>query len=448
MAFARVNLGWVLLHSGQFQEAGPLIQAGIDAYTRLKDQQLLAFSYLIRADWLFETGERAAAEQLLLAQCLPEFSQIGDLWGVAVSRQRLGRIASLKASEAEARTYLQDAVDLFQGAGDRYGCSSTTLWLAKLARQSGAGQRAEVLLRAGLELALPMGVNDLIRAAYYELGQLYLAKEKRATAAIYFAAATYYGARCGAYRLDRLLTDLAPHRSWITAQLGSPSEPLEDYVSPLSLAELTDHWRTLPTPDAVLSNPGVAPGREVPESSFLQKVREVAEQELHDPDFSVQDLSQAMHLSHSQLHRKLKHLRGQSITQFVRDLRMEKATTLLTETDQPVTTIAYEDRLRDPGSSGPPDRNDKPRLFLLLRIRLLDTACIPLYAYCNYWTRLAQPLRSSVPGGDIGIRNHSPISILKYGYADRNQNPGRTPHRHPRNGPAPVQSFLHRPAGL
>lgn len=74
---------------------------------------------------------------------------------------------------------------------------------------------------------------------------------------------------------------------------------------------------------------------------YLKEVVEKLLDRLDDSAFGVPELSDAMHLSRSQLHRKIKSLTGHSTGQFMRVVRLEKAHELLKTTNLNVTEVAY-----------------------------------------------------------------------------------------------------------
>lgn len=78
------------------------------------------------------------------------------------------------------------------------------------------------------------------------------------------------------------------------------------------------------------------------EDAFVQKVRELVEAHLDDPDFSIEEVSRAIFLSRTQVHRKLKALTGLSTGHFIRSVRLQHALHLLRATSKSVTEIAYE----------------------------------------------------------------------------------------------------------
>ncbi|GHB58271.1 ATP-binding protein [Persicitalea jodogahamensis] len=75
---------------------------------------------------------------------------------------------------------------------------------------------------------------------------------------------------------------------------------------------------------------------------FLEKAVALVEAHLADSSFSVEEFSQAMQVSRTQLHRKLKALTGQNSTEFVRNLRLRRAAALLSTGEFTVSEVAYQ----------------------------------------------------------------------------------------------------------
>lgn len=78
------------------------------------------------------------------------------------------------------------------------------------------------------------------------------------------------------------------------------------------------------------------------EDAFLKKLRLTIEAHLGEEEFSVEDLSREMSLDRTQIHRKLKALTNLSTSLFIRQIRLQKALTLVRETDLNISEIAYE----------------------------------------------------------------------------------------------------------
>ena len=74
---------------------------------------------------------------------------------------------------------------------------------------------------------------------------------------------------------------------------------------------------------------------------FLQQAMKVIEENLDKADFNIEEFAAAMNISKTVLHKKFKMLIGQTPNQFIRAVRIRKASELLESTDLSVTEIAY-----------------------------------------------------------------------------------------------------------
>jgi signal transduction histidine kinase/DNA-binding response OmpR family regulator len=84
------------------------------------------------------------------------------------------------------------------------------------------------------------------------------------------------------------------------------------------------------------------------EEAFLQKLRLEVEQLLNHPNLDVSLLCRSMGMSRTQLHRKLSAVAAMSTTQFIRNVRYQKAKQLLRKTDLSIAEIAYDVGFSDP----------------------------------------------------------------------------------------------------
>ncbi|MEQ9441252.1 MAG: ATP-binding protein [Cyclobacteriaceae bacterium] len=75
---------------------------------------------------------------------------------------------------------------------------------------------------------------------------------------------------------------------------------------------------------------------------FLKQAVAVIEQQLSNPNFTVEQWQQTLGLSRMHLHRKLKALTNQSATEFIRTYRLKRAAQLLTQHADQVSQIAYQ----------------------------------------------------------------------------------------------------------
>lgn len=81
---------------------------------------------------------------------------------------------------------------------------------------------------------------------------------------------------------------------------------------------------------------------------FLQKLMKVVHPRINDAELSVADLCDAVHLSNTHVNRKLKALTGKTPSQFIREIRLQKALELLQTTDDTISEIAYQVGFNDP----------------------------------------------------------------------------------------------------
>ena len=75
--------------------------------------------------------------------------------------------------------------------------------------------------------------------------------------------------------------------------------------------------------------------------AFIKKVEEIVFENLDNEQFGVKELAQQVGISRSHLHRKLKLLRSKSVSQFIREFRLEQAMKLLQNNVATVSEIAY-----------------------------------------------------------------------------------------------------------
>ncbi len=88
---------------------------------------------------------------------------------------------------------------------------------------------------------------------------------------------------------------------------------------------------------------------ENPEIKFLQKIIKIIHEEISNHSFgSSIHISHKMHLSESQIYRKLKAITGKSTAVFIRSIRLQKAKEMILTTDKTISEIAYEVGFNDP----------------------------------------------------------------------------------------------------
>jgi len=75
---------------------------------------------------------------------------------------------------------------------------------------------------------------------------------------------------------------------------------------------------------------------------FIKKLTDIVEANLANENFGVEGLIREIGMTHSSLHRKLKGISNQTISQFIREVRLKKAKELLLNEDLTVSEIAYQ----------------------------------------------------------------------------------------------------------
>ena len=78
------------------------------------------------------------------------------------------------------------------------------------------------------------------------------------------------------------------------------------------------------------------------DAAFLERTLRVVEEHLSNSEFSVEQLQKEVGMSRMQLHRKLKALIGQSASEFIRKIRLQRATQLLKQPGIQVADVAYD----------------------------------------------------------------------------------------------------------
>ena len=78
------------------------------------------------------------------------------------------------------------------------------------------------------------------------------------------------------------------------------------------------------------------------DSVFIKKLTNIVEANLSDENFGVKELSEKSRMNRSQIHRRLKSINNQSVSQFIREIRLKKALEMLKQDAGTVSEIAYK----------------------------------------------------------------------------------------------------------
>jgi TolB-like protein/AraC-like DNA-binding protein len=83
-------------------------------------------------------------------------------------------------------------------------------------------------------------------------------------------------------------------------------------------------------------------GNSIPEHEFVKRLTKIVEANLPNEQFGVNELAAKTGMSRSQIHRRLKSISNKSVSQFIREVRLEKAKELLEEGILTGSEIAFK----------------------------------------------------------------------------------------------------------
>jgi signal transduction histidine kinase/DNA-binding response OmpR family regulator len=124
--------------------------------------------------------------------------------------------------------------------------------------------------------------------------------------------------------------------AWINNLLQTRRRLQERFARPPS----TDHRPGHPEM-AEAEEPSAAAALSALDRRFLEKLHQIAEQEIENEHFSVEELARQMTMSRSQLHRKMAAITGLSAGEFLRNFRLDRAMELLRDKAGNVSEISW-----------------------------------------------------------------------------------------------------------
>jgi DNA-binding response OmpR family regulator len=136
------------------------------------------------------------------------------------------------------------------------------------------------------------------------------------------------------------------------AYLGKPFQTIELFAWIDNLLESRRRLQVTFSGASPMASPAIAaPAAAMPsavavlgvlDQQFLDNLRALAEKEIDNDRLTPDDLARALHMSRSQLHRKLTALTGMSVTEYLRNYRLDKALELLQTGAGNVREVAYQ----------------------------------------------------------------------------------------------------------
>ncbi len=84
------------------------------------------------------------------------------------------------------------------------------------------------------------------------------------------------------------------------------------------------------------------------DSNFLKKCNAIIEKHLTDNEYGVEQVSVEIGLSRVHVYRKIKHLTGLTVSEFIRNIKLKKAAVMLEESGKSIAEVAYETGFSSP----------------------------------------------------------------------------------------------------
>jgi signal transduction histidine kinase/DNA-binding response OmpR family regulator len=84
------------------------------------------------------------------------------------------------------------------------------------------------------------------------------------------------------------------------------------------------------------------------DSNFLKKCNLIIDKHLTDNEYGVEQMSVEISLSRVHVYRKIKHLTGLTVSEFIRNIKLKKAAVMLQESGKTIAEVAYETGFSSP----------------------------------------------------------------------------------------------------
>ena len=303
------NLAWTFQCRGVFEEAANLQRKVLAIHRRKNNRHGIAFAQACLGRALMKLGKDAEADQLI-QQAIRQFAELKNQQLEAFSYLiQAEYYCEMQHYETAKEILTHHCLPAFEKIGDLWGVIFSHQILGEILFKSDRSADAKAHWEQALEMSRHS--SDIYGEARACLGlsQVYKQNKELTTAKSYLKR----GLELAAQMKSRELLQQAYRQK----QLHSKSKSVA--VEP----------------------------RSTQEDPFIQKLRSIIEGNLSDPAFSVKDLCMEVGLSHSQLHRKISALTGQSITQYIRSIRLEKACELLKNPQLTIAAVAYDSGFKD-----------------------------------------------------------------------------------------------------
>jgi DNA-binding response OmpR family regulator len=150
--------------------------------------------------------------------------------------------------------------------------------------------------------------------------------------------------------LDYLPIILLTAKATVADKLDGLKIGADDYIEkPFDMSELKARIKNIITSrkrlKAIYTRPIQLEATQVQVDSadykFLKKLQNIVEQQLSDPDFSVERLAREVGKSRGNLHKRLRSTIDKTPTEVIKDLRLQRSADLISQSAGSISEIAY-----------------------------------------------------------------------------------------------------------
>lgn len=202
-AQAYVRLGQALAARGAYGEAAEMVRRARALFHELNDTQGIAdaLDELGRAMWLRGAADAYKEALTHFLKALALRRRIGDPQPLADSLTNLARLHLGKGYCLHARGYLDEALEIHERTGNRWGRLSVLIGMGATWHESGESRRALEIWGKATALAEEIGDRQSLCILLNNLGEAYLAQKDHVSAQVYLKEAQEIAAEVGDSRV-------------------------------------------------------------------------------------------------------------------------------------------------------------------------------------------------------------------------------------------------------
>jgi len=188
LADVHAHLGLLYLFQGDFANAQSQWQASLEIRQRRRDHWGCAHALVHLGLIAHHRGDFDQAEQWM-GEALAIWRETGDPLGIVRSLGFLSLNANARGDDALAEARAQESIELAQAAGDRWGTAFGMIELARAYFLRGDLDEAQRLLEENQVFFLDAGDSWNAAGAYYDQGEIALARQHWQEAQVFFRKA-------------------------------------------------------------------------------------------------------------------------------------------------------------------------------------------------------------------------------------------------------------------